>query len=535
MNRLIAFSCVMVFIALPATAQERRPTNTNVKYGPHARNVMDVWLAKSDKPTPVLVSIHGGGFAKGDKSVSPELLRLCLDGGISVAAITYRFSDDAIAPAQFFDAARAVQFIRHRAKEWNLDAGKVAATGSSAGAGLSLWLGFHDDLADSTNADPVLRHSTRLTCMSVFNGQTSYDPRFIRQLLPGTDTYKHPRLAQLFAVDLDKLDELPKEKYKLFELVSSINHLTEDDPPAQLLYAVNLDAPIKNQGVGIHHPKFGQALKERMDKLGIECQLQTRVGRSDGDALTFAFIKKHFGKTEKSALPKVGARFLPQDVDRTRPIYETYFESSNVLKDWRLEGGKRMSIANKHLLLESDLAKKGKNDKCNDHLVCWLLKEVPADFSIEFTVRPENRKEGLNIVFFSARGLKGESIFDSNLKPRDGTYPQYHSGDLNAYHISYWAAGRGTANLRKSKGFHLVAEGKDLICDAPADAFQTVHVYKRGGAIRLMVDDIVALAWEDDGKLPGPSADREGWFGLRQMGHTIRCEYGHVKIYPLSR
>ena len=82
---------------------------------------MDVWLAKSDTPTPVLVSIHGGGFGKGDKSVSPELLRRCLDSGVSVAAITYRFSNQAIAPAQFHDSARAIQFLRHKAKEWNLD------------------------------------------------------------------------------------------------------------------------------------------------------------------------------------------------------------------------------------------------------------------------------------------------------------------------------------------------------------------------------------------------------------------------------
>jgi hypothetical protein len=93
---------------------------------------------------------------------------------------------------------------------------------------------------------------------------------------------------------LNKLDDLPKEKYNLFELVSSINHLTKDDPPAQLLYATNFDAPIKNQGVGIHHPKFGQALKNRMDKLGIECQLQARVRAADGAELTFGFIKKHF-------------------------------------------------------------------------------------------------------------------------------------------------------------------------------------------------------------------------------------------------
>ena len=296
MNRAIAFALLVASAGLPALAQERRPTHSNVKYGPHARNVMDVWLAKSDAPSPVLVSIHGGGFAKGNKSVSPEVLRRCLESGISVAAITYRYSSEAIAPAQFLDSARAIQFLRHQAKEWNLDSKRFAATGSSAGAGLSLWLGFHDDLADPRSDDPVLRQSTRLTCMSVFNGQTSYDPRFIRDLFPGTDTHKHPRLAQLFGVDLNKLDDLPKEKYQLFELVSPLHHLTKDDAPAQLLYGANFDAPIKNQGVGIHHPKFGQALKERMDKLSIECDVRARVARADADALTFAFVKKHLGR-----------------------------------------------------------------------------------------------------------------------------------------------------------------------------------------------------------------------------------------------
>ena len=295
MKQAIASAVLLALAGWPAFAQERRPTHENVKYGPHVRNVMDVWLARSDKPTPVLVSIHGGGFRGGNKSVSPDLLRRCLDSGISVVAITYRLSDQAIAPAQFLDAARAIQLIRHRAREWDLDAERVAATGSSAGAGLSLWLGFHEDRADPESDDPVLRQSTRLTCMSVFNGQTSYDPRFIRDLFPGTDIYKESALAQLFDVDLNELDVLPEEKYELFEFVSPINHLTRDDAPAQLIYASELDTPIKSQGIGIHHPQFGRALKERMDKLGIECQLHTGIGRGESSELTLGFVKKHFG------------------------------------------------------------------------------------------------------------------------------------------------------------------------------------------------------------------------------------------------
>jgi acetyl esterase/lipase len=268
-----------------------------VKYGRYDRNVMDVWLADSDKPTPVLVSIHGGGFRGGNKSVRGDVLRQCLESGISVVAITYRLSDQAIAPAQFLDSASAIQFIRYKAKQWNLDPSRIAATGGSAGAGISLWLGLHDDLADPDNEDPVLRQSTRLTCMSVNGGQTSYDPRFIRDLFPGTDTYWHPALAQLFDVDLGRLDQLPAEKYKLFEEVSPINHLTKDDPPVQLSYGGPLDTKVTNQSVGIHHAKFGEALKKKMDALGIRCDVYAGPDVLGGGKRisTIEFVKEAFG------------------------------------------------------------------------------------------------------------------------------------------------------------------------------------------------------------------------------------------------
>ena len=59
------------------------PTHADVKYGPHERNVLDLWLAKSDKPTPLVVFIHGGGFVRGGKSgANPEALKRCLDAGV---------------------------------------------------------------------------------------------------------------------------------------------------------------------------------------------------------------------------------------------------------------------------------------------------------------------------------------------------------------------------------------------------------------------------------------------------------------------
>jgi len=40
------------------------PDVANAKYGPHERNVLDLWQAKSDSPTPLIVFIHGGGFSQ---------------------------------------------------------------------------------------------------------------------------------------------------------------------------------------------------------------------------------------------------------------------------------------------------------------------------------------------------------------------------------------------------------------------------------------------------------------------------------------
>jgi len=62
-------------------------------------------------------------------------------------------------------------------------------------------------MADPKSDDPVLRQSTRLTCMVVFEGQTSYDPRFIRKLFPGKDIDKIGALQKLFDFDPNNLDD----------------------------------------------------------------------------------------------------------------------------------------------------------------------------------------------------------------------------------------------------------------------------------------------------------------------------------------
>lgn len=154
------------------------PTFTDVAYGPDPSNLLDFYQAPSDKPTPVIVHIHGGGFIEGSKDGfrrhARDILR-CFDSGVSVASINYRFVESAPLQDIIRDSARAVQFVRFHAGDWNIDKTRVAAFGDSAGAGMSLWLAFHDDLADPDNADPVLRESTRLAAAGGLEPQATYD------------------------------------------------------------------------------------------------------------------------------------------------------------------------------------------------------------------------------------------------------------------------------------------------------------------------------------------------------------------------
>jgi len=248
----------------------------------------------------------------------------------------------------------------------------------------------------------------------------------------------------------------------------------------------------------------------------------------------FWYENPRLGKAEKPEGPPVsplaGQKLVPTDVDWEHPVYSTTFDDPAELSRWVLEGGKQAAIENGHLVLENTVTAEGEE---KDHLVCWLNEVFPSDFLLEFTFRPQNRKDGLAIVFFNARGIRGENIFDPALKPRDGVFKQYHSSDLNNYHISYWAGDRGTANIRKNSGFNLVATGPDLVTGGAAEAFQTIRIYKRGGTIRLIVDDVISAAWDDDGVKYGPVLTNDGWIGLRQMEHAVRGEYDHLKVYPL--
>ena len=278
---------------LVQTAQEEHltPDVRDEKYGPHERQVLDLWKARSETPTPLVVFIHGGGFLVGSKEYAKaELVRRCRDQGISVAAINYRYSSQAPFPAPFEDAARAIQYLRSRARDWNLDPTRFGGTGGSAGGGLSLWLAFHDDLAKPGSDDPVLRQSSRLQAVVAVEAQCSYDPRWIREHIGGR-AHEHGALAKLYGLPPEEADS--ERAHALYDEAAPIRHLTKDDPPVYLTYT-GKDAPSDRAGAGIHSQKFGEILKAEMDRLGVPCELH--VGEDNAIESHVAFLARRLKK-----------------------------------------------------------------------------------------------------------------------------------------------------------------------------------------------------------------------------------------------
>lgn len=264
------------------------PTVANYKYGDDSpRQVFDFWQAKSDKPTPVVLLIHGGGWMGGDKSgYGTNAIQPFLDAGISVASINYRYilqaMDQHVEPpvkACLYDAARALQTIRSKAKEWNIDPKRVGATGGSAGACTSLWLAMHDDLAKPDSKDPIARESSRLTAAAVVGAQTSLDPTQLREWIPNAVYGGHafgfakkdrdrPGEFELLIENREKVLPWIKE-YSPIELVS------KDDPAIYLDYPNQKQKPMKGQKEPdpTHSAMYGVGLEEKLKDAGLEVVL----------------------------------------------------------------------------------------------------------------------------------------------------------------------------------------------------------------------------------------------------------------------
>lgn len=217
-------------------------------------------------------------------------------------------------------------------------------------------------------------------------------------------------------------------------------------------------------------------------------------------------------------------------------IYANPLAHPSDVRGFRLEGEAQISFPEGRMRMENALDPE-LGQKSN--FVYWCPEEFPSDIAVTWEFWPL-REPGLCILFFAARGRGGESIFAPGLAERAGEYNQYHHGDIDAFHISYfrrrWPQERAfhTCNLRKSYGFHMVAQGADPLpsVEDAAPPYR-IRLVKCGPDVAFWINDLPILHYVDDGETYGPPLGG-GRIGFRQMAPLV-AEYANLSVHSVER
>lgn len=269
----------------------------DIAYGSDPLMKFDLIKPAGSTPTPLVIFIHGGGFTGGDKDnayegTSAGTLKL-FDAKIAYATLNYRVlsstaldTEGVIKPLS--DSKRALQFIRYHASELGIDPKRIALRGGSAGAGTSLWLSFHDDMADPSAADPVFKQSTRVVTVAANSTQSTYDlekwstvvyPDYGIDVLGTTDPKFQPVLASFYGLPsiVDIKAQLHTPEMTAYRAnVDMLELMTSDDPPFFVHNPRPVSDPVDaggqiDSGVLNHHPNHARALRERATAVGVAC------------------------------------------------------------------------------------------------------------------------------------------------------------------------------------------------------------------------------------------------------------------------
>ena len=215
----------------------------------------------------------------------------------------------------------------------------------------------------------------------------------------------------------------------------------------------------------------------------------------------------------------------------SRLLYENKLESKLDIKDWILEGDACISFPEGRLRLENK--RTPKEGQAANYLF-WCQKRFPDNIEVSWDFYPL-REPGLAMFWIAANGCEGKDLFDASLAKRTGEYGQYHHGDINALHVSYFRRNANeertlqTCNARKSYGFHLLCKGADPI---PTTAYAAppyhMKILKAGPRLELSINNLQIFSWKDDGESYGPLLS-DGYIGFRQMA-PLMAEYANLKI-----
>ncbi len=271
-NRFFAVLSISVFalssFSQKASAQAQPEVLRNIVFaeaptvnGGTKNLKINIWKGKGEGPQPVVLFVHGGAWVSGDNNLTPsssEQIKAILDlreKGVTIVAPTYRFSNEAIFPAQIHDVKGAIRHLKANAEKYGIDPTRIMTMGESAGSQLALLTAVSNgekDMEGNVGGNTQV-DSKVIGCVDCY-GMTDFltlaSDLYARPDLGRTDQQvyelvedKNSSRSQLFGLTTDECnlgtvtahpEKFPKQ-YALVKAGSPLYHVTPDDPPILII------------------------------------------------------------------------------------------------------------------------------------------------------------------------------------------------------------------------------------------------------------------------------------------------------------
>ncbi|MEP3901274.1 alpha/beta hydrolase [Rhodopirellula bahusiensis] len=231
---------------------------------------LDLFVPAMSQPPPLVVWIHGGGWRNGSRR-NPKLMEVT-EKGYALASLSYRFSKEAIFPAQVHDCKAAIRWLRANAEQYGYNADWIAVAGSSAGGHLALLLGTSGDIAElEGEIGGNLDQSSRVQAVIDYYGPSDF-------VLRGKTQPERAYTDQSgsYALLGGKDGKVPESMERL---ASPAAYVSSDDPPLLIFHGTADKTVLLDQS---------ERMVELYEPLGLDVELIQHEGAGHGGKQFFS-------------------------------------------------------------------------------------------------------------------------------------------------------------------------------------------------------------------------------------------------------